>query len=192
MSADGGGRGGARMVLVLVGRKEARGRGRGICFVGFASLSLSFLLVSSFWVVFFWFFVCVGIVHVGSCRTRTSHSFSSSFPFPKSKAPVTLRQDPHHPQRNAPANPPPRCVYAAKSKKQRRIAAKKLRKQALLNPDSLVPKVPVHEQSVDLPAGDGSLSGAVEALGKRVEVTRAMRGVRRKGIKEANFLKGMR
>ncbi|MCJ1362136.1 hypothetical protein MMC16_001238 [Acarospora aff. strigata] len=80
----------------------------------------------------------------------------------------------------------------SKSKKQRRIAAKKLRKQALLNPDSLVPKVPVHEQSVDLPAGDGSLSGAVEALGKRVEVTRAMRGVRRKGIKEANFLKGMR
>ncbi len=80
----------------------------------------------------------------------------------------------------------------AKSKKQRRIAAKKLRKQALLRPEDFVEKVPVQEQGVDLPAGDGTLAGAVEAVGKRQEVTRALRAVRRKGIQEANFLKGMR
>lgn len=80
----------------------------------------------------------------------------------------------------------------AKSKKQRRIAAKKLRKQAALHPESLVPKIPLQEQSVDLPAGDGSIRGALQAAERREEITRAMRVKRRGAIKEANFLKGMR
>lgn len=55
-----------------------------------------------------------------------------------------------------------------------------------------MPKVPVQEQSVDLPAGDGTVEGAVRAEEGRRDVTRALRGVRRRGIKEGNFLRGMR
>ncbi|KAK4545783.1 hypothetical protein LTR36_002737 [Oleoguttula mirabilis] len=80
----------------------------------------------------------------------------------------------------------------AKSKKQRQIAAKALRKQQLLNPDALAPKIPLYEQSIDLPSGDGSLRGAIEAVEAREELTKSMRDSRRKGIKEANFLKTMR
>ncbi len=61
-----------------------------------------------------------------------------------------------------------------------------------MHPEDFVKKVPVQEQSVDLPSGDGTVRGALEAVGKRLEVTRALRVVRRKGIKEANFLRGMR
>lgn len=60
-----------------------------------------------------------------------------------------------------------------------------------MNPDLLVPKVPIYEQTIDLPAGDGSLQGAVEAAGARDELTKAMRNKRRATIKEANFLKAM-
>lgn len=83
------------------------------------------------------------------------------------------------------------CLRAAKSKKQRRLAAKKLRKQALLHPESLVPKVPLYEQSVDLPAGDGTVDGALQAQMAREELTKAMRAKRRSVIKEANFLRAM-
>jgi large subunit ribosomal protein L54 len=79
----------------------------------------------------------------------------------------------------------------AKSKKQRRLAAKRLRKEQLANPGMLVPKVPIYEQTIDLPAGDGSLEGAVKAAGAREELTKAMRNKRRANIKEANFLKAM-
>lgn len=79
----------------------------------------------------------------------------------------------------------------AKSKKQRRLAAKRLRKQALTNPDLLVPKVPIYEQSIDLPAGDGTIQGAVEAAKAREELRKAMRVKRRSTIKEGNFLKSM-
>lgn len=76
----------------------------------------------------------------------------------------------------------------AKSKKQRRKAAKALRKQALLDPESLAPRVPVDHQTCDLPAGDGTAAGAIEAARARREVTHAMRERRRKKIKEDNFL----
>ncbi|KAI9858522.1 MAG: hypothetical protein M1824_004258 [Vezdaea acicularis] len=80
----------------------------------------------------------------------------------------------------------------SKSKKQRRLATKRLQKQALLNPESLVPKVPLHQQSIDLPSNEeGTLEGALRAENVRDEVTRGMRKARRKGIKEANYLKGM-
>lgn len=80
---------------------------------------------------------------------------------------------------------------AAKSKKQRQKAAKALRKQQALNPEALAPKIPLYEQSIDLPAGDGTVSGAVEANAARHELNKAMRDKRRKSIKEANFLKSM-
>lgn len=83
-------------------------------------------------------------------------------------------------------------LRTAKSKKQRQKAARAARKAADSNPEALLPKVPLEHQSIDLPAGDGSLNGAVEAARAREEVRGAMRVGRRKGIKEANFLKGMR
>jgi len=55
----------------------------------------------------------------------------------------------------------------------------------------LVPKVPIYEQTIDLPASDGSLEGAFHAAGVREELTKAMRGKRRADIKEKNFLKAM-
>jgi large subunit ribosomal protein L54 len=79
----------------------------------------------------------------------------------------------------------------SKSKKQRRVAAKRLRKEQAMNPELLAPKVPLYEQTIDLPAGDGGLEGAVQAAGAREELTKAMRDKRRAGIKEANFLKTM-
>jgi large subunit ribosomal protein L54 len=79
----------------------------------------------------------------------------------------------------------------AKSKKQRRVAAKRLRKEQAMNPELLTPKVPIYEQTIDLPGGDGSLSGAVQASEARGELTKAMRDKRRATIKEANFLKAM-
>lgn len=60
-----------------------------------------------------------------------------------------------------------------------------------MNPELLTPKIPLYEQTVDLPAGDGSLEGAVQAAGAREELTKAMRDKRRASIKEANFLKAM-
>ncbi|KAI9740526.1 MAG: hypothetical protein M1834_005107 [Cirrosporium novae-zelandiae] len=80
----------------------------------------------------------------------------------------------------------------SKSKKQRRVAAKRLRKLAETNPESLQPKIPLTEQSVDLPGGDGSLEGALDAQQSREELTKAMRQRRRSGIREANYLRGMR
>lgn len=55
----------------------------------------------------------------------------------------------------------------------------------------LIPKVPLYEQTIDLPAGDGTLAGAVQAQEARDELTKAMRNKRRASIKEANFLKAM-
>lgn len=52
-------------------------------------------------------------------------------------------------------------------------------------------KVPLEEQSVDLPGGMGMEEG-VEAQGARENLNAAMRRSRRKKIKENNFLRGMR
>lgn len=79
----------------------------------------------------------------------------------------------------------------SKSKKQRRLAAKRLRKEQAMNPEMLVPKVPIYEQTIDLPAGDGSLAGAIAAQDAREQLTKALRNKRRAAIKEANFLKAM-
>lgn len=84
------------------------------------------------------------------------------------------------------------CVIA-KSKKERRQAAKRLRKLAASNPEQLAPKVPLVERSIDLPSNpEHSIQGAMEALDARQELTRALRAKRRAGIKQKNFLKGMR
>lgn len=54
-----------------------------------------------------------------------------------------------------------------------------------------MPKVPLYEQSIDMPAGDGTVDGAIEAEQARHKLTKAMRDKRRATIKEVNFLKTM-
>ena len=88
----------------------------------------------------------------------------------------------------APANHP----LTAKSKKQRRLASKAARAlKTESNGGNDVVKVPLEEQSIDLPAGIGQYE-TMEAQEAREELNGAMRKARRRRIKEANFLRGMR
>jgi large subunit ribosomal protein L54 len=79
----------------------------------------------------------------------------------------------------------------------RRKAAKRQRKleaQMLLsgNLEALAPKIPITKQSIDLPSNEeGTVEGALKAVEGREEVRKAMRGERRKGIKQGNYLKSM-
>ncbi|KAL3417513.1 54S ribosomal protein L37, mitochondrial [Phlyctema vagabunda] len=85
----------------------------------------------------------------------------------------------------------------SKSKKQRRVAAKRKAKMeaALLasgDADYLTPKVPLQKQSIDLASNtEGSVEGGFEAVAKREELRKAMRSERRAGIKEKNYLKSV-
>lgn len=81
----------------------------------------------------------------------------------------------------------------SKSKKQRRIAAKRqrvLEAQVLAsgNIEALAPKIPLQQQSINLP---DSPEQAFEAVDKREELRTAMRKERKAKIKEANYLKSM-
>jgi large subunit ribosomal protein L54 len=51
--------------------------------------------------------------------------------------------------------------------------------------------VHITEQTIDLPRGDGTIQGAVQAGEAREELTKALRQKRRANIKESNFLKAM-
>lgn len=54
------------------------------------------------------------------------------------------------------------------------------------------PKVPLTQQSIDLPSNpDGTIEGALEADEKREELRAAMRRERRAKIKENNYLKSV-
>lgn len=64
------------------------------------------------------------------------------------------------------------------------MANKRARKMAEIDAESAAPKVPLHEQSIDLPGGE-------EAGQARGDLTKSMRVKRRRDIKEANFLKSM-
>lgn len=85
----------------------------------------------------------------------------------------------------------------SKSKKQRKLAAKRqrtLEAQLLAegNIEALAPKIPLPHQSVNLPGNeDGTAEGAVAAAAAREELRRAMRRERKAGIKESNYLKSM-
>lgn len=85
----------------------------------------------------------------------------------------------------------------AKSKKQRRIAAKRqrtLESQLLAAGDleALAPKIPLQHQSINLPGStEGTVEDNVAALQKREELRKAMRKERKAKIKEANYLKSM-
>lgn len=81
----------------------------------------------------------------------------------------------------------------AKSAKLRRKAAK--RKAKLLAEggiDALAPKVPLFQQSINLPGEEGgSVEDNLMAAGKREELRQAMRSERKRKIKESNYLKSM-
>ncbi|KAI0966318.1 mitochondrial ribosomal protein L37-domain-containing protein [Xylaria arbuscula] len=85
----------------------------------------------------------------------------------------------------------------SKSKKQRRIAAKRQRvlEAKLLaegNIEALAPKIPLQHQTINLPANEsGTTEGAVAAVGAREDLRRAMRRERKAKIKESNYLKSM-
>ena len=74
----------------------------------------------------------------------------------------------------------------------RRLAAKAALKAEKANPGRRVTKIPLEHQSIDLPGGDGTAEGSLQALKARETLTEALRKSRRKGIKEGNFLKTMR
>jgi large subunit ribosomal protein L54 len=60
------------------------------------------------------------------------------------------------------------------------------------NYDALIPKVPITQQSIDLPSNEqGTLDGAMEAADTREEIRKALRKQRRAAIKQNNYLKSM-
>ncbi|KAL2879920.1 hypothetical protein SGCOL_004639 [Colletotrichum sp. CLE4] len=85
----------------------------------------------------------------------------------------------------------------SKSKKQRKAAAKKqkaLEAKVLASGDveALAPKVPLPQQSINLPGEKGGdVEHNLEAATKRDELRKAMRKDRKAKIKEANYLKSM-
>ncbi|KAI1435332.1 mitochondrial ribosomal protein L37-domain-containing protein [Xylaria sp. CBS 124048] len=85
----------------------------------------------------------------------------------------------------------------SKSKKQRRLAAKRQRalEAKLLaegNLEALAPKIPMQHQTIDLPANQsGTVEGAIHAQDVREDLRRALRRERKAKIKESNYLKSM-
>jgi large subunit ribosomal protein L54 len=88
-------------------------------------------------------------------------------------------------------------MSTAKSKKQRRLYAKRQRQieaQILASGDisALAPKIPLQQQTINLPGKqDGDVRDALYASDKREELRRAMRKERKAKIKETNYLKSM-
>ncbi|KAK8138471.1 hypothetical protein PG984_001851 [Apiospora sp. TS-2023a] len=85
----------------------------------------------------------------------------------------------------------------SKSKKQRRLAAKRQRSlEARLmaegNLEALAPKIPLQQQSINMPGNEeGTPEGAVAAAAAREDLRKAMRKERKANIKESNYLKSM-
>ncbi|OTA98488.1 hypothetical protein M426DRAFT_69686 [Hypoxylon sp. CI-4A] len=85
----------------------------------------------------------------------------------------------------------------SKSKKQRRLAAKRQRalEARLLaegNLEALAPKIPLQHQSINLPSNEESTTeGSIAAQQAREDLRKAMRKERRAKIKESNYLKSM-
>jgi len=85
----------------------------------------------------------------------------------------------------------------AKSKKQRRLAAKRQRAAeakllATGNLEALAPKIPLQQQTINMPANEeGTTEGALKAIEVREELRRAMRRERKAKIKESNYLRSM-
>lgn len=79
----------------------------------------------------------------------------------------------------------------SKSRKQRRLATKRLRAteaklMASGNLEALAPKIPIHKQTVNLPSSD-----PLAAVDAREALRRALHKARKASIKESNYLKTM-
>lgn len=89
------------------------------------------------------------------------------------------------------------CHLLAKSKKQRRLAAKRQKAAeaemlASGNLEALQPKIPLQQQSINIQGKeDGNVADNIAAADKRQELRLAMRKERRAKIKESNYLKSM-
>lgn len=60
------------------------------------------------------------------------------------------------------------------------------------NIEALAPKIPLQQQSINLPGSpEGGVEDALAAAEKREELRKAMRKERKAKIKEANYLKSM-
>ncbi|KAL3306370.1 ribosomal protein subunit l37 [Colletotrichum asianum] len=85
----------------------------------------------------------------------------------------------------------------SKSKKQRKLAAKRqkaIEAKLLASGDTeaLAPKIPMPQQSVNLPGEKGKdVTHNLQALEKREDLRKAMRKERKAKIKETNYLKSM-
>jgi large subunit ribosomal protein L54 len=82
------------------------------------------------------------------------------------------------------------------NKKQRR----RFERRQAARVSHLPPQVPAHHQATDITAaqynqgeqgGGDSVAQATEVIEKRTDITKSAREARRKGIREANFLKGL-
>lgn len=80
------------------------------------------------------------------------------------------------------------------NRKQRKRHEKKMAAIEAAKPREIL----IHEQAIDIisssetaNAGDDLVNVAVEGQEKRAEVTKSAREARRKGIREANYLKGL-
>ncbi|OAQ99992.1 hypothetical protein LLEC1_01844 [Akanthomyces lecanii] len=85
----------------------------------------------------------------------------------------------------------------SKSKKQRRLAAKRQKAAeaemlASGNLEALQPKIPLQQQSINIQGEEnGNVADNIAAADKRQELRLAMRKERRAKIKESNYLKSM-
>ncbi|KAJ0355267.1 hypothetical protein KNSL1_000990 [Colletotrichum chrysophilum] len=85
----------------------------------------------------------------------------------------------------------------SKSKKQRKLAAKRqkaIEAKLLASGDTeaLAPKIPMPQQSINLPGEKGKdVTHNLQALEKREDLRKAMRKERKAKIKETNYLKSM-
>ena len=60
------------------------------------------------------------------------------------------------------------------------------------NLEALAPKIPLQQQSINMPGNeDGTAEGAVAAAAAREGLRKAMRKERKAKIKESNYLKSM-
>ncbi|KAI1176894.1 putative NADH-ubiquinone oxidoreductase 12 kDa subunit, mitochondrial [Nemania sp. FL0916] len=85
----------------------------------------------------------------------------------------------------------------SKSKRQRQLAAKRQRAMearmlAAGNLEALAPKIPLQQQTINMPRNeDGTPEGSIAAQAAREELRKAMRRERKAKIKESNYLKSM-
>jgi large subunit ribosomal protein L54 len=72
-------------------------------------------------------------------------------------------------------------------------ASKKVAKRAAsqAQDDTTATTIPINEQTIDLPTGDGTEAGVMQAANANIELRKALRAKRRAAIKEANFLRTM-